>query len=417
MERAMFSSFSRTAISLPRCATAATAAFALAALLSACGGGGGHHSPTPTPPADPPPTAERGPLYNYTPLGLPGSTYGDVVRQGIANGGLVAGTSWDAAGNVRAFYYNGKTNIDLGSFGGNGARAFSVSRCGHVAGWGYTKDGVPHAFFYDGSLHDLGTLGGADSYGNVINVCGRVAGWAATAAGQWHAFYHDGTAMRDIGTFGGTRSFALAVNTVGQVAGYAYGPGDAWYHAFLYDARTGAPIQDLGTLSQSSMAVDINDAGQVVGYSRATNGDLRAFRFDAGTMHDLGLPAGALGTEARAINASGWAVGNVYYPDARQAAFLHDGTTLRELATLGNGRWSDAVAINASGLAIGSSFDPASFAQHATAWGVAYGLVDLNTRVKDLPKGLVLVAALAVADDGAIVVRTSQGLGLLRPQK
>ena len=415
----MFSSSSRTALSLPRCATTATAAFALAALLSACGGGGGggHHRPTPMPPADPPPATERGPLYTFTPLGLPGSHYGEVVRQGIANGGLVAGSSWDAAGNVRAFYYNGKTNIDLGSFGGNGSQAFSVSRCGHVAGWGSTRDGVPHAFFYDGSLHDLGTLGGADSYGNVINTCGSVAGWAATAAGQWHAFYHDGTTMRDLGTFGGTRSFAMAVNSVGQVAGYAYGPGDAWYHAFIYDARTGLQIQDLGSLSQSSTALDINDAGQAVGYSRAANGEVRAFRFDAGTMHDLGLPTGALGTEARAINAAGWAVGNVVYPDARQTVFLHDGATLRELATLNGGRWSDAVAINASGLAIGSSFDPVSIAQHATAWGAAYGIVDLNTRVKDLPKGLVLVAALAVADDGAIVVRTNQGLALLRPQK
>ena len=412
----MFSSQSSTAPSLPRRATAAGAAFALAALLSAllsaCGGG--HHSPAP--PADPP-SAERGPLYDYTPLGLPGSTRSEVVRQGIANGGLVAGTSWDAVGNPHAFYYNGKTNIDLGSFGGAGAQAFSVSRCGHVAGWGNTKDGVAHAFFYDGSLHDLGTLGGNDSYGNVINVCGRVAGWAATAAGQLHAFYHDGTSMRDLGTFGGTRSFALAVNTVGQVTGYAYGPGDAWYHAFIYDARTGAPIKDLGSLSHSSTALDINDAGQVVGYTRAANGEQRAFRFDAGTMHDLGLPAGALGNEARAINAAGWTVGNVTYPDARQAAFVHDGTTLRELGTLGKGRWSDAVAINASGLAIGSAFDPASFAQHATAWSASYGLVDLNTRVKDLPPGLVLVAALAVADDGAIVVRTQQGLGLLRPQK
>ena len=412
----MFSFRSVTATSLPR---HATAAFALAALLTACGGGGGghHHTPSPKPPADPPPTADHGPLYDYTPLGLPGIVYGDVVRQGIANGGLVAGTSWDTAGNTRAFYYNGKTNIDLGNFGGDGARAFSVSRCGHVAGWALTRDGVPHAFFYDGSLHDLGTLGGADSYGNVINTCGRVAGWAATAAAQWHAFYHDGTAMRDLGTFGGSSSFSLAVNNVGQVAGYAYGPGDAWYHAFLYDARTGAPIQDLGTLSQSSLAQDINDAGQVVGYSRDAGGDLLAFRFDGGTMHNLGLPTGAKGSEARAINAAGWAVGYVYYPDGRQIAFLHDGSTLRDLGTLGGGRFSDAVGINGAGVAIGSSIDPKSLTQHATAWGASYGIVDLNARVKDLPKDVVLVAALAIADDGAIVVRTGNGLGLLRPRK
>lgn len=411
----MFSSRAVTVTSLPR---HATTAFVLAALLAACGGGGGGHPVAqPAPPAAPAPPADAGPLYDYSPLGLPGIIYGDVARQGIANGGLVAGTSWDAVGNTRAFFYNGKTNIDLGSFGGSGSRAFSVNRCGQVAGWATTKAGVPHAFFYDGTLRDLGTLGGADSYGNAISTCGKVVGWAANGAGQWHAFYHDGKAMRDLGTFGGTSSSALAVNSVGQVAGYAYGPGNAWYHAFLYDARSGAPIQDLGSLSQDSLAQDINDAGQVVGYSRDAGGDLRAFRFDAGTLHDLGLPPGALGSAARAINASGWAAGYVYYPDGRQVAFLHDGTTLRELGSLGGTRFSDAVAINAAGLVVGSSIDPATHAEHATAWGVGYGLVDLNARVKDLPKDVVLVAALALADDGAIVVRTNGGLGLLRPRK
>lgn len=157
----MFSTRSVTATSLPR---QAIAAFALTALLAACGGGGGgHHGPQPTPPADPPPHADRGPLYDYTPLGLPGITFGDVGRYGIANGGLVAGTSYDAGGNARAFFYNGKTNLDLGSFGGNGSRAFSINRCGQVAGWALTTAEVPHAFLYDGALRDLGTLGGADS--------------------------------------------------------------------------------------------------------------------------------------------------------------------------------------------------------------------------------------------------------------
>ena len=65
---------------------------------------------------------------------------------------------------------------------------------------------------------------------------------------------------------------------------------------------------------------------------------------------------------------------------------------------------------------VGSSVNPKVNAQHAVAWTAGYGMVDLNERVKDLPKGVELVAALAVADDGAIVVRTNGGLGLLRPR-
>lgn len=391
------------------------AAFAVTALLAACGGGGGpDRHPAPPPP---PPQADRGPLYDFTPIGLPGTTYGEIVRQGITNGALVAGTVWDAAGTMRAFLFDGKKNIDLGNFGGGGARAFSVNRCGHVSGWARGPENIARAFTYNGNLRDLGTLGGADSYGNVISTCGKVAGWAATTAGQWHAFYHNGSTMRDLGTFGGANSFAVALNSVGQVAGYAFGPGDACYHAFIYDARTGAPIQDIGPVGVNSAAQDINEAGQVAGTSRDAEGVLRAFRYAGGTVQDLGLPAGALGSEARAINAAGHVVGYVYFPGNRFVAFLHDGATLRELGALGGSRFSDAVAINASGLVVGSSVHPKADTQHAIAWTSSYGMVDLNERVKDLPKDLVLVAALAVADDGAIAVRTNQGLGLLRPRK
>ncbi|MBF6907514.1 HAF repeat-containing protein, partial [Acinetobacter baumannii] len=128
----------------------------------------------------------------FTPLTLPGMSFGVVDHQGIANGGLVAGTASDAASVPHAFFYNGKTMIDLGTLGGVGARAFAVNRCGQVAGWGQTPSGIPHAFFYDGTLHDLGTLGGAESWGTAINTCGKVAGWSTTASGQQHAFYYDG---------------------------------------------------------------------------------------------------------------------------------------------------------------------------------------------------------------------------------
>jgi probable HAF family extracellular repeat protein len=403
--------------SSPRLAAAA-AALALAALLAGCGGS---YHPVPAPPSAPSPR-DVGPLYDFTELGLPGISYGAVERQGIANGGLVAGTSSDALGNTRAFFFNGKTNIDLGNFGGNGARAFAINRCGQVAGWGLTDTGIPHAFFYDGRLHDLGTLG-AESWGSAISSCGKVVGWALVgpstgqpSAGLQHAYYHDGKTMRDLGTFGGASSVANDVNSLGQVVGYAFGPNDAWYHAFLYDARTGAPIQDIGSRGLDSVAIDINDAGQIAGTTRDAGGLLRAFRYDAGAMHDLGLFAGSQGSEARAINAAGQVVGHVYYADGRQVAFLHDGTTLRNLGTLNGGRFSDVNAINASGLAVGWSVDGPGGAQRATAWG-AYGLVDLNGRVKGLPAGIALVSALAVADDGAIVVRTTAGLGLLRPRR
>lgn len=438
----MFGSRSGKPFTLPRL-TASAAAFALATLLAGCGGGDGGYSPVappsapaaptppldpapsptppaaPTPPADPAPPGDLGPLYDYTELGLPGMRFGVVVRQGIADGGLVAGTIWDTTDYPRAFFYNGKTNIDLGTFGGNGARAFAVNRCGQVTGFGLTETNAAHAFLYDGRLHDLGTLGGTDSWGTVISTCGKVAGFSGTRVGGQHAFYYDGKTMRDLGTLGGSLSAATDMNALGQVVGYADVPGVGTTHAFLYDARTGDPIRDIGPAGLFSQAVDINDAGQVALYARDGLGPLRAYRYDAATggLHDLGLLPGSEGSEPNAINASGHVVGHVVYPGDREVAILHDGTTMRSLGTLNGGRSSDANAINASGLVVGEAIAGPDGPLHAVAWGPGYGPVDLNTRVKDLPAGIVLESARAVADDGAIVVHTANGLGLLRPRK
>jgi len=406
---------------LPRQTMSGTA-LALCTLLTACGGGNSH-SPHPTPPVQPsppspPPPVNLGPLYDFTPIGLPGITFGVVVRQGIANGGLVAGTSVDAAGISRAFLYNGTTSIDLGSFGGPNSRAFAVNRCGQVAGWGQTAAGIPHAFFYNGTLHDLGTLGGAESWGVSISTCGKVAGWSTIPSGPRHAFYYDGRTMRDLGTLGGLISEALDVNAVGQVVGTSTITGESVLHSFLYDARSGAPLQDLNPPGRSSQAIDINEGGQVAISTRdpVLGGQLRAFRYSGGVLQDLGLLPDTQGSEPHAINDAGHVVGYVYN-DAGQVAFVHDGTSMRSLGTLNGGRFSDANAINASGLIVGQATDGPAGSEHAVAWGPGYGLVDLNTRVKDLPAGVVLLEAEAVADDGAIAVRTNTGLGLLRPRK
>lgn len=391
--------------------------FAALSLLAACGGGGDGH--TPKPPTPPSPPVNQGPLYDFTEIGLPGISFGVVLRQGIANGGLVAGTSVDASGISRAFLYDGKTNIDLGSFGGPNSRAFAVNRCGQVAGWGQTSSGIPHAFFYDGTLRDIGTLGGAESWGLAISTCGKVAGWSTTASGAQHGFYYDGRTMRDLGTFGGTMAQAFDLNALGQVVGTATIAGNALLHAFLYDARTGAPLQDLNPPDRSSQAIDINEAGQVAISTRdPAVGSLRAFRYSGGLLQDLGVLPDAQGSEPHAINEAGHVVGYSYYADGRQIAFVHDGTAMRSLGTLNGGRFSDANAINASGLIVGQAVSGTTTGpEHAVAWGPGYGPVDLNTRVKDLPAGIVLLEAEAVADDGAIAVRTNTGLGLLRPRK
>jgi probable HAF family extracellular repeat protein len=81
--------------------------------------------------------------------------------------------------------------------------------------------------------------------------------------------------LTDLGTLPGADwATPRGINNQGQVVGFSgTGPlGDAgshgsWFHAFLWDERTG--MHDLGTLSKShnSQALAINSTGQVIGWS------------------------------------------------------------------------------------------------------------------------------------------------------
>jgi probable HAF family extracellular repeat protein len=397
-----------TSLHIPARTASRLAAFAVATLLAACGGG--DHSPAPPIKPDPPVSS---PDYDVIPLGSP-DVWGDITRRSIANGGVVAGTSWGGpGGTAQAFLYNGKTEVALGTLGGTFSQVWAMNRCGHVTGWSGRADGLAHAFLYDGAMHDLGTLGGSESSGEAINSCGKITGWAVDTSGQTHAFLYDGKTMRDIGSLGGS-SFGMAINKLGQVVGRASGPGNGWFHPFLYDSRTGGPIQDLGTPGGNGMAVDINDAGQVVGWWQTKEGAVRAFYYEAGTMRDIGTLGGAY-AEAVDINESGIAVGNSNLAEGGQRGFVYDGKTMTSIGALSGGLFSEAVAVNAGGLVVGSSVTPGPGGeQHAISWTAKEGIVDLNAHMHAPPAGLVLVKALAVADDGNIAVRTNRGLALLK---
>ena len=124
--------------------------------------------------------------------------------------------------------------------------------------------------------------------------------------------------VQDLGTLGGRITHASDLNESGQVTGYSE-TADGQLRAFLY--RDGQ-MQALGTLGGAgSLGNALNDAGQVTGFSVTTSGSTRAFIYVAGSMTDLGPPGSdSIGND---ISNLGRVAGYSIRADGSTRAFRH----------------------------------------------------------------------------------------------
>jgi probable HAF family extracellular repeat protein len=194
--------------------------------------------------------------------------------------------------------------------------------------------------------------------------------------------------IKNIGTLGGTSSVAYDINNVGQTVGWARTAGDKT-HAFLHHAGT---MKDLGTLSGGlSEANAINDAGVVVGYSTLLSGAERAVRWQNGTIKSLGT-LGGRNSRATDINQDGGIVGWSDTKSGDTHAFVYQNGVMKDIGTLG-GKMSQAFGISNAERVVGIS-TTASGKKHAFAWS--------NGKFQDLGDGGTLFGE-ASALNGRIV--------------
>jgi probable HAF family extracellular repeat protein len=209
------------------------------------------------------------------------STHGAL---GVNDNGQIVGSAENEGGSASAFLWNANTGLQLlATLNGIAPSfAYSINNSSHIAGWASNTD---HAFLFNGTTNiDLGTFGGNRSIAYDINAAGHAVGFAhvdASSAGPpSRAFKWNGTALQDLGVLaGGVRSQAYSVNSSGITVGYSEVTGGA-PHAFVHN---GTQMLDLNTLTSlpagwTSLveARGINDGGQIVGYGKF-NGEDRAF--------------------------------------------------------------------------------------------------------------------------------------------
>lgn len=268
--------------------------------LSACGGGGGggdgaspasgQSSPAQAAEPAPVPQASSGSApYAITLLGpLDGSSYAVALN----DAGQVAGNYTDRSGRLSAFIWeNGvvRTVVD-------GGQVSRINNQGQVVGW-MEPLGHPEAYVYEGAgrLVRLNTIGGS-SQALAINDSGQTAG-RITNGGE-SAFLEEGGNLQFIAHE--LDGYAIAMNNVGQVLIKRLDTDG--FRTLLWQEGT---LTDLGSLGgRQTQGRDINDAGQIVGWSQTADGGQHAFLWKNGAMTDLSAVAGEF-SSAVAINEQG----------------------------------------------------------------------------------------------------------------
>jgi len=324
----------------------------------------------------------------------------------INDAGLAAGSASKYSGTsnrgTRAVRWNSDgTSVELGRLGlDSGSYTYAVA-------------------------YDMNQAGTAVGRCRKYNTSGQAKG---TRAVRWNAGATIATELGNLGTdfWGNASGEARAVNAAGAAAGWASKYVDDDYlltRAVRWDAGARAATElDNVAGGKWAGAVDINDAGAVVGWGAKTVGVgevLVAIRWDAGgsaatELDGLGSPDLIIHVEAAAqkVNNAGTAIGySKKYVGAidyglkavRWDAGGSAATELDNLGTRANGyALTEACDISDTGTIVGYAEqyeDDVLVGDHAVMWGADALAIDLNSLIAP-DSGWTLTGARAVSRNG-----------------
>lgn len=350
-----------------------------------------------------------GTRYNVVPL----SDDPEVAAAYINNKGQVAFTENPFNPNefTRARFFDGKTVRSIIPFHARQSAASALNEVGQVTGFVDSRRfSGAYRWSKEKGFERLLPAGGQ---GFDINNKGEVAGFTfldPTHPTQANAAFWNATNVAtSVGPLN-TGSFALALNDAGTVVGVFPLVVAGQFLQLPFRWTQSAGLQTPSTIpSDRSAANDINTAGDVVGGAVFQEGQREhAFLW---TPQDQLIDIGGNGFSiATKINDKGMVIG-------LKEPFAFAWTRASGLVQIGAGipnvTQSLADDLNNRGQVVGTANLAGS---RAYIWTLSGGIVDLNTRVRNLPHGLFLRRALAISDYGAIVATTDTGLVLLTTQ-
>jgi len=311
------------------------------------------------------------------------------------------------------------TITDIGKLlGANVSEAFAINAGGAVAGtWEKPGSDTFRAFLLEnGRVIDLGSFGTFAALAMGINDANVAVGMLNTSnfidPQPTFSFQKNTMSQLDGITVGQGH---LGINNLGEVLGYSNATNDATIVA-------GSQLLDLGSLAgHGSVGMGINNSGKVVGYSTTGQSALgnvnmafgpnlsapksvtHPFLYQTGKMTDLGTLGGD-DAEATALNTAGVVVG---FSQTKGDLATHPFIVVRgKMTDLGAPKGSTdawATAVNNAGVVVGDyRVSPSSNVQHAFVYSNGK-MIDLNSLIS-AKSGYTLVDATAINNKGQIVV-------------
>lgn len=316
----------------------------------------------------------------------------------------VAFTEITAAARIAKFY-DGNTVRELGTLGGAIAEAVAASDAAQVAGHSNFNDTeLFHAFRWsrETGMVDMGTLPGTvESRANDINFDGEVIGtahFADPATPSRLVIWRPGSGPLDLGLERGVVS--ARINDAGQVGGSTR-DSEGREQVFAW-TRTGGIILLRGRGILTADFRDMNAGGQITGSFEPSDG--------SGFTGYLWTPRrsfvvldGELRPVPWGLNDRGMVVGGLFLT---QRAFVW--TRAEGTVDIGPpGEFSNAYEVNNFSQVVGQASGTSG--DYAFIWTREDGVVDLNTRLLNPPAGLRLVIARQINDRGSILATSSIG--------
>jgi probable HAF family extracellular repeat protein len=321
--------------------------------------------------------------YNLTDLGV------NTTPTAINNLGQAVGVTSLPSGSISPTIWAVSVPSDPG------ANTRGINDAGHVAGFQAGRATLTNGTsvtVLDNSVSSPPITTGSQAYdvnnadqavGSSYSVTNNNINTYVSRATLW-----SGGTTTDLGTLGGKSSFAFDINNSGQIVGYSNPTlGSFATHATLWSGGIATDLDTLGGFS--SAAVGINDAGQIVGTAEIPGNNLRhGVLWDSGKMIDLGALAGGY-SEANAINNLGQIVGT---SDGK--AFLWEKGVMTDLNSLVNLSLGGFILNNARGINdLGWIFGDAYDSRTNTAHGYVLTLANNNPNPNPNPSNVPVPAA------------------------